>query len=82
MIDIISQVPIITWHNYYVNVCLLLYTGKFLRHFIFTNFANFAQSQKLNVAKYYNATPFMLLTWIIRENIFHEIIKIAIFVKI
>ena len=42
----------------------LPYTGKFLRHFIFT---------KLNFAKCCRATPFFMLPmWIIRENIFHK----------
>ena len=49
---------------------IILYTGKFLRHFIFMNFTNFVQSWNLIPQKFCHATPFMLPMWIIHENIF------------
>ena len=44
----------------------------------FHEFREFCLVAKLNLRKYCHATPFMLPTWIIHENFFHEIIEITI----
>ena len=60
--------------KYFLEHKIVPYTGKFLHHFIFDKFCEFCDI--LPCHAYY------VPVWIIHKNIIHEIIEIAIFVKI